>query len=463
MKKHLAWTVNLLAASAFAAVSAAADERDEKIQQLEKRLEMFEQKYHALEARLDKQEQASEKPKATPLVSVGANGFAMQPADTNFVLKLKGILHIDSRTYVDDGGIKNNDTLLIRRARPIFEATLYRDFEFRLQTDFGGTGAPTLRDAYVNYRYSDEFQLRLGKFKTPVSLEQLQSDSTLMLVERSLASGLAPSRDVGMQFHGKTLDGLVNYAAGVFNGLGDGRASSNVDTDDEKSFAGRLFVFPWQRTGVKPLQKFGVGMGGSFGREEGAGSLPTGNGYDTEGQQQFFVYRTSTTAGNPNVVADGSHWRIAPQASWYYGRWRAMGEYVISSQELRRSDIGLLRALKHRAWQVAAGYVLTGEDTSERGVAPRRPFQPSENSWGAFEIVARLSSLDVDDDAFPLFSDPTKSASKAMAWAIGLNWYLNKNVRASANFNHTDFHGGQLGPVTAQDEKVFFTRLQLAF
>lgn len=464
MNRSIAWTVNLVVASAFVAFSAAAaDERDEKIKQLEQRLEMFEQKYKNLEARLDKQEQASQIPKATPLVSIGQNGFVMQSADKGFALQFKGLLQIDSRSFFNDGGIKNNDTFLIRRARPIIEGTLFRDFDFRLQTDFGGSSAPTLRDAYLNYRYSEEFQLQFGKFKVPVGLEQLNSDSANMFIERSLVSDFVPSRDVGVQFHGQAWDGLVNYAAGIFNGIGDGRNSSNVDTDDEKSFAARLFVFPFQRTGVKPLQKLGLGVGGSFARTEGAASLPSGNGFATEGQQQFFTYRTSSTAGKPNVVADGEHWRISPQASWYYGPMSAMAEYVISSQELRRSDTGLLRTIRNSAWQVAVGCVLTGEDASERGVVPLHPFNPHENHWGALELVARVSSLEVDDDAFPLFADPATSAAEAMAWAVGFNWYLNKNIRASANFMRTDFRGGRAGAVTAQEENAFFTRLQLSF
>jgi phosphate-selective porin len=46
---------------------------------------------------------------------------------------------------------------------------------------------------------------------------------------------------------------------------------------------------------------------------------------------------------------------------------------------------------------------------------------------------------------------------------VGLNWYLNRNIRAALNFNHTDFKGGASGSVTRQDENVFLTRMQLAF
>ena len=468
MKIHILAASLILVFVSVASQNLFADERDDRIQSLEKRVEQLEKLLQAQDARKAsappvEAPKPAEPPKPGPKLSVGENGFAMQSGDSNFVLRLRGILQVDSRTYIDDGGIKNNDMLLIRRARPIFEGTLFRDFDFRLQTDFAGAGAPTLRDAYLNYRYSDPFQLRFGKFKTPVGLEQLQSDAGTMFIERSLVSDITPSRDVGVQFGGKAMDGLVNYAIGVFNGVGDGRSSINVDTDDEKSFAGRLFVFPFHLAGVKPLQKLGIGVGGSFARTEGAASLPSGNGFATEGQQQFFTYRTSANPTNANVVADGNHWRISPQFSWYYGPWSALGEYVVSSQQLRRSDTGFLRTIENSAWQVAAGYVLTGEDTSDRGVAPRRSFNPHENSWGALEFVARLSSLDVDNAAFPLFANPATSATEAMAWSAGLNWYLNKNIRTGVNFFHTNFKGGQSGSVTAQDENAFLTRVQLAF
>jgi len=83
-------------------------------------------------------------------------------------------------------------------------------------------------------------------------------------------------------------------------------------------------------------------------------------------------------------------------------------------------------------------------------------------------LVARYAVLDVDDDTFPLFANPAASASEAKAWSVGLNWWLNKNVRLLTSFSHTDFEGGGTGAtapgtVTHQPENVLFTRVQLAF
>ena len=93
-------------------------------------------------------------------------------------------------------------------------------------------------DAYVNYRYEPALQLRIGKFKTPIGLEQLVTDRDLSFNERSLVTDLVPNRDVGAQLWGDVSGGVLSYAAGIFNGVGDARNSSNGPFDDNKTFAG---------------------------------------------------------------------------------------------------------------------------------------------------------------------------------------------------------------------------------
>ncbi len=56
---------------------------------------------------------------------------------------------------------------------------------------------------------------------------------------------------------------------------------------------------------------------------------------------------------------------------------------------------------------------------------------------------------------------------KATSWALGLNWFLNNNVKLVADYEQTYFKGGasnSLGQVVNRpSEKVFFTRFQVAF
>ena len=112
--------------------------------------------------------------------------------------------------------------------------------------------------------------------------------------------------------------------------------------------------------------------------------------------------------------------------------------------------------------------MLTGEDAAYDGVTPRHPFDPRNGGWGAWQLVARYASLNVDSKAFTDgFASSAKSADGANAWSVGLNWYLNRNVRADLSFSHTVFDGftGKASPgtVPAQSENVLFSRLQLAF
>ncbi len=49
---------------------------------------------------------------------------------------------------------------------------------------------------------------------------------------------------------------------------------------------------------------------------------------------------------------------------------------------------------------------------------------------------------------------------------MGLNWYLNKNIRANVSYSRTTFDGAMdpaKASVTRQPEEVLFTRVQLAF
>ena len=98
--------------------------------------------------------------------------------------------------------------------------------------------------------------------------------------------------------------------------------------------------------------------------------------------------------------------------------------------------------LRNTAWQIGGGWVLTGEKASFNGVVPRQPFNPRRGHWGAFEVVARYSQLDVNSAAFEHFSDSATSASSAREWSLGLNWYFNNNVRLLTSYAHTDFDGG---------------------
>ena len=72
----------------------------------------------------------------------------------------------------------------------------------------------------------------------------------------------------------------------------------------------------------------------------------------------------------------------------------------------------------------------------------RSIFDPGAASWGTVELTARVNGLALDDGAFPLFANPVTAARNARGWAVGANWYLNRAVKLTADYEETYFQGG---------------------
>ncbi len=300
--------------------------------------------------------------------------------------------------------------------------------------------------------------MRVGKFKTPVDLERLQSASDIVFAERALATNLAPNRDVGLQLSGDIGTGTFIYAAGVFNGVPD-LGNGDGDVSDAKDFAARVFLQPF-KTGS--LAGLGFGVAGSTGIERGTTAAPQLASYRTPGQQTWFRYLSSTTTPATNVFADGTRQRLAPQAYWYNGRLGLQGEYILSWQEVTRAGVENLK-LQHTAWQTTGSFFLTGEKNSWKSVTPKKGFDPAAGTFGALELAARYSELSIDDATFPAFANPASTPSKAKAWAVGLNWYLAKAIKVVLDYEHTTFDGGTATGDDRESENLVVTRVQHSF
>jgi phosphate-selective porin OprO and OprP len=456
------WLVTALGGTQFAAASFAdgtATNSETNIQTLKQEVQRLEQKVDNLERQQEEnQSTATNASTASPHFTVGPDGANFISANSNFVFGLHGWLQVDSRTFFQNGNTPGLDGFILRRARLIFSGTAFHDFDYNFTPEFAGS-SPQILDAYVNYHYDPELQLEVGKFKPPVGLEALEPDIYTFLNERSLATDLVPYRSIGAELHGDLFGGGLSYAAGILNGLPDYTTTTiNQNIDNDVAFAGRLFATPFKPTSITPLQGLGFGVSGSYEHDDtNAATAGLTPGYTTDGQEKFFTYSSST-------VPDGAHWRISPQGYYYWGPFGLIGEYVVSDQRVEKITAPVATAdLRKTGWEVSGGWVLTGENDSYNGIVPRHPFNLHGGGWGAWQVVGRFAELNVDHAAFPDFASPAASASGARAWAAGLNWYLNKNLRANVSFSRTWFTGDATSAVAKQPENVLFTRMQLAF
>lgn len=445
---------------ALLAIPAAAQEDlKSKIDELEQQLRILKR-----QVELDK-EAAAEKAKTAPVFSAGADGLTFRSADTNFVMKLHGVVQLDGRFYPDDANTTApNDTFLLRRIRTVFDGTVFQDFDYRMMLDFGAGSSLSaannalVQDAYINYHPFAGLQAQFGKYKAPVSLDRLQTDAFLLFVERSYTAQLAPNRDLGIELKGDLFDGRLSYAAGVFNGVGDNDSGDIEVADDEKDFEGRIFATPFKTSNVDALRKVGFGLAGTFGNH--GGPLRT---FVSPGQQTMFSYNPANVGTNAvSVVADGEQWRLAPQAYYYVGPFGVWGEYIVSSLKARKNNPTQFERFQNNAWSVHASYFLTGEENSFDNVKPLKRFSLSEGGFGAVQLAARVQHISLDNDIFPRYANPATSASAATSWGVGVNWLLNANVKLSLDYESTDFKGGT-SPFLKNGEQVFLTRAQLAF
>jgi len=118
--------------------------------------------------------------------------------------------------------------------------------------------------------------------------------------------------------------------------------------------------------------------------------------------------------------------------------------------------------LRHHAWQLAGSWFPTGERTSFKGITPRRNFDVTAKSGGAFELTARYGVITIDDAAFPTYANPAGAARRANAWAAGVNWHLARDIKFVVNYERTTFTSGAATGNRAPETFVV-ARYQTAF
>jgi len=481
-----------------------ADEKDRKIELLERRLRLLEERLNvtaplpapniptkvdpAIQA-LDQKvkilqrqnevnkETALEAAKTAPKIEIGSKGLGISSADGDNSVRIRASIQADERFFADDNANALANRFDLRQARIWAEGRVWKYNDYKLMADFGNNATNALADAYVDLHYFNNAALNVGRQKTPLSLERLQGDYEGTFLERAYPTYLASNRDNGIKLHGsfgapgqKTeyagpidFKNFATYEVGVFNGNGDnsGLTDNYKAAGDNKEVAGRLWMHPFQNAGIEELDGLGIGIAGSY--ENVQNDVGVLNNIKSALGQNTIVDYTKLNKTTNSLAANGDHYRIYPQAYWYYGPYGLLGEYVVSSQQIN----GIGATTKHitqnnDAWQIQASYVVTGENNTFQSVRPRSPFDPSKGQWGALQIAARWSELSIDKSTFT-FVDANKSINHASAWTVGANWFLNQSVRFMADYEQTNFTGGAAGGGNRPDEKVFATRVQLVF
>ncbi len=376
--------------------------------------------------------------------------FTIQSADGKSRLKVGGLIQSYLRAFPENGRT-GNSAFTPRRVRPVLDGVLFDFVEFRLMPEFG-EGRAVLQDAYIDLRLRPHMRLRTGKFKVPYSLERLQAASDVPFLERSIAGNVIPIRDVGLMLMTDPDKNGLELEFAISNGVIDsGAADGNADNALE--FAARVFYQPFRSRPASRLRGLGVGIAATT----GSTTEPlSGQTFRTAGRSPFFRYADG-------VTGDGERTRFAPQFFYYVGPLGFLGEHFTTRQEIRKGAAAT-RAVTN-GFNLQATYILTGEPTSFRNPVARRPYDPATGRGGAYELAVRYSQFRGDKDAFSLgLVDSATSADKADAVTIGINAYLNRQVKAQLNYERTDFGRSVRFPTGSQSvENAILAGVQLNF
>lgn len=386
-------------------------------------------------------------------------GFSLASDDGANTLRIGGQLQADSTFFPGDEAQTLSDEVRLRRARLQLRATTAKHFDFRLLLDFADARIQIL-DAVFETTFLDELRLRIGKEKSPVSFDRLQSSTALHFLERTPTAGFGTNRDLGLQLAGKFNKGVIDYQLGLWDGTPDG-ATVEQNVGDTFDFAGRLTFQPFLHADLPALKNLQIGVSGSYGKETGTQAAAQLATYRTSGRATWFRYASGTELA-ATAIADGDRVRLGAHLYWQYGPVHVFAEAIQSSQDITLAD--RTETITNLGYGTQASFVLTGEDASWNGLTPSRSFDPKNGGWGALELAVRWGQVLIDDLAFDAgFADLNRSAKGLSTLTFGLNWYLDRQVKLQANLELSTFDGGAASGEDRDAETLLGFRGQFLF
>lgn len=408
--------------------------------------------------------------KRSPLLGSFGPGFRFQTEDEKFRLQVHYESQIEARIWQQNDQVPANSGFFLPRQRIFFDGNITKSIEYELSINRGLNNI-NLLNAYINLHFDDRFQLRLGRFFTPLPYDQFAiSNYWLLTPERSIyTTNLGLNRQIGMMGWGYLFDKRVDYAAGVFNGSRNSFESLHNGVD----FVGYLNTRPFQESEGLPLLKFlNIGTSVAYGYQDQSpvprtfrigGGSPDANIPGTA-TVPFLIL-------NPDVIERGERLLGSVHSAYYYKGLSLIGEWQYGYGHYATPGRRASTQVPFAGFYVAGGYFLTGEHIERRTrVQPLRPLVPTNKGdhrgLGAFEVVGRVSELHLGEQIFTGgFANPDLWSNQVVTTELGVNWYWNEYVKVYAFWLHGEFADPvQYRPGRLQDTAdMFWLRFQLYF
>jgi phosphate-selective porin OprO and OprP len=399
------------------------------------------------------------------------NGFQFQTEDQEFGVQFHLESQFDARIWRERDQIPGNSGLFLPRQRIFFNGNITRRIEYEFSINRGLGGTINILNAFVNLHFDDRFELKLGRFFTPLTYDQFAiSNYWLPTPERSLfTTNVGLGRQIGAMAWGYLFDKRLDYAAGIFNGSRNSFESLSNGVD----FVGYVNARPFQQSESFEFAKFlNLGTSVAFGHQDQSpvpmafrigGSSPNAD-VPGPGTTPFLIL-------NPGVIERGDRLLGSVSAAYFYKGLSLIGEWQYGYGSYATLARPAATQVPFAGFYVSGGYFLTGEQVEQRSrVYPLRPFLPTERGHGigpgAWEIVSRVSQLTVGDKIFTSgLAEANLWSNQAITTELGLNWYWNEYVKLYTFWLHADFADPvQFRPgIFQKSADMFWLRFQLYF
>ena len=394
----------------------------------------------------------------TGSVPLGVNARAgkmfFESKDGDFQWWFDSRIQIDGAMFFEDkNGLSNGFN--IRRATFAMKTVLWKDWQAELDLDFAeGTETDRgidARDMWIKYNFPNKnISIQVGNFKEPFGLERLNSSRLLTFLERTTMSNALTL--------GRRLGGTVRYwtdYAQVTAGISGHEFGARLDkgTKDE-GFSTNI------RISGAPINKPGLNLhigGGYSYKTPDAVSGVAANSIEIKSRSETYEF-------DPKLLHSGEitnvnyYNRFGGELAFVSGPFYFQGEYI-KTQVVRWYPSKNPKINFEGAYALAT-YMLTGETRSyfvdEGEVGPTE--KPKSSTWGAWELKARYSMLDLNDPNLP---NPAYGG-KADILSLGFNWYPNQSIKIQVEYNMTnhDEHATSKGKFVGNDD---FSMLQVRF
>lgn len=423
--------------------------------------------------------------------------------DTDYWFKIGGRLHLTQAFLdgSDSDRSKFPSGSMIRSARLTFKGGVGNAWVYKLDLDFadralrrpvgfgngqvganppgtlsvfGDTGDVSFGEAFIGYNGCKNLWLALGQISVPFGLESWASLNDATFMENSMASQAfdTPGYGIGayVEWHGNmfTVAGAVYQPEAGSTQYGD-VLSTQPDPNLANPAAGNgpLGSNPGSdplgygvRVTFSPVHDdytvYHLGLAGKYqDLRDHANVFNYRSGIEIRSRQSPILFSNIPL----NSAKDVMTWGF--EAAGRFGPLMISGEYMFSEVD-REGNIPLENDprlpggdLKFKGYYVMASYVITGEAKEydfASGTFGR--VRPSSHK-GAWEVAIRHSYLDLVDNAALIPGsapapgarpatliggvDPNAIVGASHATTLGLNWWINDNVRLMANYSRMNF------------------------